>query len=356
MSSRTKRQYASDGEDNFADAMDGGDLDNFLNGLSTAGYGKNSNNQTKSREKKNVKGFLFRRQINGTIYHPYEEETILPIMEDGAYVRHTHGYYTIPDKNQFFCTNCLGTLPQGVERDEHSKKCGRTTSAGEWCLICNVKCVTANEAKVHFNSNSHYARKTFISSFISNGGKYYITNKSASTIMPSDLNAANFCEYGTIIDFSAIYTKRLSDTEILYEKYKKSPVEQLATLMSQMIEQKKNSKGVQTDMVIRNRLILLFDGLLSEINSGFKHCHTTTDDFINSSNLLGAVKLILLHGVNNAPTEIREGKKKQLEEIFSLRDGDDMFCYICDESHATQQYSNRRYLYGAIRTIKNQIV
>lgn len=356
--SKTKR-YTSDDEEDYGDAMDDGGLDTFLSGLSTEGYGKTvNNNQSKNRKAKLVKSYLFKRDSNGKTYYPYEDNSILSIMENTPrFSKYSHGFYTMPDKSQYFCTNCMGTMNDTTHREEHVRKCGRTSTSGEWCLICNIKCGSPNEARAHFNSSVHHARRIFIKSFLANGGKYYITNKSASTTMPSDIDPGVFHEYGVIIDFSEVYQERLTVSDSLYEKYKKSSVEQLATLMSQMIDQKKNSTGTQVDMVIRNRLIILIDGLLSEINTGTQHCHlVTTDDFVNSSNLLQAIKLILVHGVNNAATSTRDAKMKQLEDVFSIREGADFYCHICEKTHSVQQYTNRRYLFGAIRAIKNQIV
>jgi len=342
-------------------------LDDFLIGLDSTSYGR-------SQTKNATKGITPRRGAESVFkYSGDDNKKVIPVEmgtpvkmlnKAGRYDSKAHMFFGVPDRSQYFCTHCMGTISDGVDKHEHRKKCGIQdgvqVDTANWCMICNSKCSTINEAKAHYNGTNHSTRRMFIKSFLQSGGKYYITDKSCSTQQPTnfDFTNNNVVDYCVVLDFTELCEKRLKQSDDNYQKFQKTPSEQLATLLSQLMEQKKTSKGVQVDLVAKNKLNSILNGLLSEINSGIVHCHLVNDeDFISPANILEAIFLILQNGVSSSTDETTKSKKMlQLDELFTVQNGDNVHCCVCNKLHQLRTYKNRKSLYAAINAIKSQTI
>lgn len=268
----------------------------------------------------------------------------------------THCFISMPAMGQFFCTHCLGTI-QISAKESHINNCFYKNKAALTkfnCGVCNAK-PTADNARVHYNSLVHSNRTAYIESLIKNDKCYYITASSASIIKPQSLSDQDIC-YTIALNH---YNKRLEKARHNELDFAMTPAEKLSTLITQIVSMKRDQNtSVQIDLASRNKLMALFTNLLSEINSGYKMCHIPGEknDFIQPANLIDAIKIVLQHSAQKMEDpKARHTKNEQIETLFSLQDGKETSCLICQTKHSQKIYKARTSLYAVIRNLMESI-
>lgn len=268
-----------------------------------------------------------------------------------------HCIINMPAKDQFFCTHCLSTLPK-MQYDAHITTCFYKDAASflsTHCGVCNAKCTPEN-ARVHFNSSTHSSRMAYLKSLVANKSKYYITSSSASIVKPQtlgDLEVKIVVELGFLED-------RIKNAANNEDKFKMSPAEKLCTLITQVVAMRRgDNTQVQVDLLSRNKLMALFLGFLSEINSGYQMCHimNSQDDFVQPAHMLDAVKLVLSASINKlSDPNIRTAKTQQLQLLFSTQEGREQKCLVCNKEHTIKSYKARTSLYGVVKDLCDNIM